>query len=480
MRWRKAQLSGTGESFVLPKRWRDAEVLDGDSIPPCRRVMLFKFGSEKGFSYEYSAYIRAAVMASKLSYTLLADDTEWVYGSLREYFLPRQIHCQPPTDWFLQDAAVPLGSKRWANADRVWFSTDLIDKADDWIREEMIDQTAMKELRQRQFRDILPQGETLPPELEDVFRDFAAATRELWRPNDQLATLIRSQRMELGLGGGGLRRKNHSPTWGGARRSGSDSQRPNVEDVPEDELDFEEVGGAERSDRGPIIAAYVRLGERDVRWTKDMEEVGVRGQTYGNLSLILDGANDAVRRLSKSSRAEPSYSRTNPTLFPAGVQPTLLVMSAEAVVVPSLESRSDISDVFKIQRTSPPSTETLRPWSDLLDLELSGAELSRKKDSPGSILFKFNQKLFNSLPRSLRVHLTRYFLRDLTTLALHADAFLLTGSSNVGRLACLVAGDSAVVGPRDFATGHGLGGRVRSLDGPWYPTSKASALFADE
>lgn len=44
-KWRKHQLAaaGTGESFVLPKRWR--EVRDGgDTLPVCKRVLLFTFG----------------------------------------------------------------------------------------------------------------------------------------------------------------------------------------------------------------------------------------------------------------------------------------------------------------------------------------------------------------------------------------------------------------------------------------------------
>ena len=138
-----------------------------------------------------------------LAYTLLADDTLWNYGSLREYFLPRQIHvglrlprspsestidalarvgsqCKPPTDWFLKESAVPLGSKRWANEDRVWFSSELAAEADHWIRSETLDANAMKELHSRKYGHILPQGQTLPSELEEVFADFSAAVKELW------------------------------------------------------------------------------------------------------------------------------------------------------------------------------------------------------------------------------------------------------------------------------------------------------------
>lgn len=40
---------------------------------------------------------------------------------------------------------------------------------------------------------ILPEGETLPAELEEVFSDFAAAAKELFsRPNDQVSHLLSS------------------------------------------------------------------------------------------------------------------------------------------------------------------------------------------------------------------------------------------------------------------------------------------------
>ncbi|KAL8281093.1 hypothetical protein RQP46_006451 [Phenoliferia psychrophenolica] len=474
--WRKAQLAseGTGESFVLPKAQEDDTV----ERAACKRVLLFKFGSEMGFGHEFQAYIRAHVMAQKLSYTLLADDTEWNYGSLREYFLPKLVHCKPPADWFLKEAAVPLGSKRWANEDRVWFSTELSAKADDWIRSETLDASAMRELHSRTYGHILPQGQTLPSELEDVFSDFAAAVKEIWKPNDQLSILIRSLRMELGLGAGGLRNRKNSPAWGGARRKGDDSRRLPVEDVAEDDHDYDEAGGAERSDRGPLIGAHFRSprGERAAQWTEDMSWLGAKNQQFGNLTMFLEGAKDAVGRLSKSSIAEPGYSRTAPVLFPANAEVTLLVMTAEADVVPSLEARSDVVDNYTVKRTSLPPPAVLKQWSSVLGYERN-AEAGDGGRS--SILSSFDQETFNALPRNLRVTLTRYFLRDLTTLSLYADSFLVTASSNIGRLACLIAGEEAVLGPRAFDSGHGMGGRVRSLDAPWHPMGSAAALFAE-
>jgi hypothetical protein len=178
----------------------------------------------------------------------------------------------------------PLGAKRWPNSDRIWFSRDLQLKADDWIRDETLDPNAVAELRGRRFGPILPQGETLPEAVAEVFVDFVRETSSLWRPNDQLATMLRAQRMELGLGAGGVRNRKNSPTWGGKKRKGAAQRKP-VEEVDPDQHDFDEAGGAERSDRGPLIGAYVRLGDSAKAWEESVREQGIQDQTWGNLTV---------------------------------------------------------------------------------------------------------------------------------------------------------------------------------------------------
>jgi hypothetical protein len=71
-RQRKARLSGVGESFVLPKRWRDYDAGDltipvgEESLPECKRVLLYVFKGWWGFASEINIYLRAAVIANKL------------------------------------------------------------------------------------------------------------------------------------------------------------------------------------------------------------------------------------------------------------------------------------------------------------------------------------------------------------------------------------------------------------------------------
>ncbi|GAA6051715.1 hypothetical protein JCM3770_002697 [Rhodotorula araucariae] len=473
---RKSQLAGSGEAWILPRKWRDVQAgtgevtLNGETLPVCKRVMLFRLSGTHGFSSELLHYARALVVANKLGYTLLADDAEWNYGALSDYFLPRLVYCRPPEDWFSPGVAVRVGTRRWQGQDRVWLSRECEAEVDEWIRDEMLDPVAVDELRARRFGDILPEGETLPAAFEEVFADFASAIKEVWRPNNELANLIRKQRMELGLGGGGLRHRKHSPTWGGNRRLGLSASDPVVDD-DEDREEWE-YGVAERSDRGPVVGLH--LGGAKPRL--DLSLFGLApSQKAGNLTALLLGAQDAVRRLTHASVASPSYSRVRPTLFPPSAVPTLVALTANSTAFSALSALPPATGL-NVVRTSPPAYDELLRWNDVLRLELTGA-LGPPKGDAHRLLRDWDQAVWNTdVPRALKVLLTRYFVRDLTTLALYADAFVVSAASPTGRLALLLSGEEGAVGPRDF-NGGSFGGRVRSVDAWWSPTGRAGAVL---
>jgi hypothetical protein len=161
--------------------------------------------------------------------------------------------------------------------------------------------------------------------------------------------------------------------------------------------------------------------------------------------------------------------------------------------------------LYNIVKTSTPPLEELKQrWSDILE----SAASKGGKGSSRSILEEWDQEVWNSkLPRALKVELTRYFVRDLTTLSRFADAFVVsgqsqsflllplplsrissldvadvvmvligTGTSPTGVLSILLAGEEGAIGPRDFEGGS-FGGRVRSISGYWVPTSSIKSLF---
>ncbi|BGO91596.1 hypothetical protein NBRC10512_008043 [Rhodotorula toruloides] len=473
---RKQAMAGSGESWILPRKWRDIQAgegdvtLNGETLPVCKRVMLFKFGNSHGFSSEMLHYLRAGVIAQKLGYTLLGDDSGWNYGSITDYFLPRAIYCRPPVDWFSPDVATKVGTRRWQGKDRVWLSREQEVESDEWVRDEMLDPNAVEELRTRSLGHILPEGETLPPALEDSFSDFSTALREVWRPNDHLATLIRRQRMELGLGGGGLRHRKHSPTWGG-RKLGSNAAAVESQSAEEEEEEEWEYSVSRRSDRGPVVGVHL-AGDRP---RVDLSIYGIQRQRAGNLSAVFEGVSDAVRRLTHSSMASPSYSRSRPTIFPPTATPTLVALTSNATLF-SLFTSDSSAVSYNVLRTSPPPYDELKRYNDILRLELT-PDLAAPKGSANKLLREWDQAVWNrDVPKPLKVLLTQYFLRDLTVLSQHADAFVVSGASPTGRLAILLSGEDGAIGPRDFHGGS-FGGRVRSIDGFWVPTGKAKALY---
>ncbi|GAA5896019.1 hypothetical protein JCM8208_007507 [Rhodotorula glutinis] len=486
-RERKALRQGAPESWVLPRKWRDVRAGDGDvvvngeTLPACKRVMLFRMGDKHGFSSEMLHYARALVVANKLGYALLADDAQWNYGALSDYFVPRLVHCRPPEDWFSTAAATRVGTRRWQGQDRVWLGRETEPQVDEWIRDEMLDPNDLDELRARKFAPgttVLPEGETLPSAFEEVFADFAAALKEVWRPNQELAALVRKQRMELGLGGGGLRHRKHSPTWGGNRRKGA-APVDTSEDDEEQDREAYEFGVAERSDRGPVVGLHLgglkpSLSLSLFGLSPAPGAAAAASFHVGDPSALLAAAHDATRRLTHASSASPSYSRVRPTLFPPGTTATLVALTANASAFDDVAARPE-SVEFNVVRTSAPASDELARWDEALGGSSSGGEGEGARAD--RLLSEWDQKRWNDeVPRGLKVLLARHFARDLTTLSLYADAFIVSAASPTGRLALLLSGEEGAVGPRDFHGGS-FGGRVRSVDAWWSPTARVQAVL---
>lgn len=122
----------------------------------------------------------------------------------------------------------------------------------------------------------------------------------------------------------------------------------------------------------------------------------------------------------------------------------------DAHLLSSLTSRYPQYSSYLLSTPSPPPLAKLRQWNE------SSAAIAH-------LQAHYDQRTFNELPQSLRTTLARFYVRDLTVLSLYADAFIVSGKSNTGQLAMVIAGEDAVIGFR------GLGGRIRSVDLPWSP-----------
>lgn len=100
-------------------------------------------------------------------------------------------------------------------------------------------------------------------------------------------------------------------------------------------------------------------------------------------------------------------------------------MTAESTVLNDL-GRDKLSSTFAIDTTTTPAPQSLADWSqDLRGIGLTPQQLKEKGRT--AVLSSYNQGEFNGLPDKLRVHLTRFFVRDLDLLGKWADAAVVTG-----------------------------------------------------
>ncbi|BGP11686.1 hypothetical protein JCM10049v2_007606 [Rhodotorula toruloides] len=444
---------------------------DPATLPPCERILLFTFMPWWGFASEYILYARAAAAAKKLNYTFLEDDRNWNYGRLSNYFLPRTLSCVPPSDWSNPALAIPLSPSSASSSPphaRLKYSRLNLGDIDDWTRETYLsspgtqaDLLALQESdrahRVQGDRWILGEGETLPEAFAEVFGD------------------------QIGL---------DAPRW----------------------LADEEGEG---EGRGPVVAVHVRLGDKASEYEHDAEEMGITN-SFGNLTVYIEAAHDAYRRLipspypafTSSSSSDPDTDAS--ARFSPYAPPTLLLITAEPSIPSRLREEVRLADPWRVVQT--PGVESQDEGGGAAEERLrkeGGVGGGRPKAyaaaaaaaadtgkmikivSPPSPLPRrrrsldsgYTQQSFNALPLLSRVAHTQAFVRDLTLLARSGeeeegvDAAVVSGASNVGRLAMLIAGKEAVMGPRDEQTGRPLGGRIRSVDAHFYPTAYSSAVY---
>ncbi|GAA6025320.1 hypothetical protein JCM10207_006244 [Rhodosporidiobolus poonsookiae] len=497
------------DPFLRPERVSNARpwvlAKPADQLPPCDKILLFTFMPWWGFASEYILYARAAAAAKRLGYTLVEDDSNWNYGRLSNYFLQRKLSCVPPSDWADHRKAYPLHQgSNWRGRPRLRYSRTILSNIDDWTRDEYLSsaesktqlaklQRTDKKHAERADRWILEEGGSLPNVFEEVFGDQAGVVKELWRPKrsmqDQVDLLVRQA---------GLSRER----WHAG------------------------ASGDNRDKRGPVIALHVRLGDKASEYEHDSAEMGIIN-TFGNLTVYIEAAHDAYRRLIPSRY--PSLAASAPSTdlrFTPYARPSLLLVTAEPGISSQLAT-IPLAGPFRVIQTPEPDVR-LKEVADvtqdrLHELQKAEKEADERGDGPkayvaaagavqlvgGGKMVKqvkgpagaddvagrakrvkranaappadlgggYVQSAFNALPLLERVVHTQAFVRDLTVMAREADAAVVSGSSNIGRLAMLIAGKDAVIGLRD-PDGRSLGGRVRSVDAHFYPTAYSSAVYA--
>lgn len=151
-----------------------------------------------------------------------------------------------------------------------------------------------------------------------------------------------------------------------------------------------------------------------------------------------------------------------PHPFPPGVRPLVVVMSAEAGLTDRLRALDDAGAYEFI--LSPANADFTPDEQAEYDRILGAARGS------------WSQALLRRASPALRKALTRQLVAELTVYSRYADAFVVSGNSNLGRLALALAGEEGAMG---MPGKHRFGGRVRSIDVPFFPTMRLESIYPD-
>lgn len=268
----------------------------------CRRTLLLRFVLELTCS-EFNIYLRAAALSSYLDYAVVPDSRNWIYGDLREFFLPPHLGCALPTDT-LDRWALPVGVPGWRLFPRVSLSRRLRRHAllDRIVRAASVDLRSMRALRAREAaRRACGYRTARTCRMSCARRSATRSTRpeRIWRPNAHVHADVDSVRDQLGLQNATRAR--------------------------------------------PIIAIQVRLGDKE-REQRDIRFAGSH-IAFGDMRIYLDAAREAAARLHDPLLSTHPFPLPTPT--GNSTRPLLVVMTAEAVALEAL-SALDVRGEFEI------------------------------------------------------------------------------------------------------------------------------------
>ncbi|KZV80890.1 hypothetical protein EXIGLDRAFT_780389 [Exidia glandulosa HHB12029] len=402
----------------------------------CSCVVLRRFDEpNNGFGSEYNVYLHAKALENDMRWTVVRDTREWIYGDLDDIFVPPTYNCSLPSDIFDVNARRPVppwrefGDPGWRQATRLVITRkmDHIREMVKLVREHGVERDPMDELvRKMKLWTLdaehitLPYGESVPRGEEKAFRAQAAVIAKEWVPTERMQAQIDRLRARVGL-----------------------------EDV-------------DSRSRRPVVVLQIRLGDKRTE-AGDIRLAGSH-MRQDDLAVYFHAAQLALARLYSP------HLTSRPFLPNTGLRPLLIVMTAESGIVEKLVEL-DTQQEFEI---------VLRPSEDFSPDELS--EYNRvlrpnTTSTTSSLQRRWLQQDFLKASPALRQALTRQLVAELIVYSKYADAFVVSGNSNMGRLALLIAGEEGAMGP----PGHrATGGRVRSIDVPWYPGMWFESPFASD
>lgn len=389
------------------------------SAPACSRIMVRHFESFTGFGSEYGVYLRAAALSSIMGWTVVPDTKNWIYGDLSNFFTPINVECPLPADVFDSSSYHEFGLQGWENATRLRLTRGFnqLLQLEALIRHKQIDTSKTSKFVQKAKlwaldpnHMTLPYGESVPRGEEPAFLAQAETLNRQWIPNGRMQAHISRLAARLGL----------------------------------DELD--------KAKRRPVIALQIRLGDKST----EQGDIKLSGShmKYDDMSVYLQAAQLAHARL-----YDPTLT---PTPWPArkdgAPRPLLVVWTAESGVVEKLIAL-DVRREFEI---------ILTPSAEFTEKQLQEYQIVFNATAESNLARRWEQKELANASLDLRLAITRQLIAELYVYSRHADAAVVSGNSNLGRMALLLGGATGGLG---YPNHRAVGGRIRSIDVPFYPTT---------
>ncbi|KZV95063.1 hypothetical protein EXIGLDRAFT_821722 [Exidia glandulosa HHB12029] len=426
-----------GAIVLVRTRWQSAR-----KFGPCGQILVRRFESYTGLGSEYGVFLRAAALSAEMGWTVVPVTTDWIYGDLDNFFVPPSYRCTLPPD-LLDDLSTykEFGTEGWEQADRLRLTRNFhqLLHLDGLIRNRSIDPEGIRRLDMKQRlwsldeeHLTLPYGESVPRGVDKAFLEQVDALKRLWVPNFGMQAQIDRLAARVGL-------------------------------------------NEARSTRRPVVAVQVRLGDKKTE-LDDLHRVGSHMQLYASTHMpqafatLTDARSDdmnvyfqaiqvAIGRLYEPELTPGAFPRPST----GNQKPLVVVMTAEPGVTEQLSALDKRNEFDFI----------LTPSSELTPEQQE--EYDRVFNSTRAMYRRWDQKDLDNASLNLRLALTRQLIAELTVYSRMADAFVVSGNSNLGRLALTLAGEEGALG---LPGQRIFGGRVRSIDVPFYPTTWRTSIFA--
>ncbi|EGG01289.1 uncharacterized protein MELLADRAFT_111107 [Melampsora larici-populina 98AG31] len=164
----------------------DRSVADPTTLPNCSRTLLYKFVNPYGMGSELGIYSMAAVVASAFNYTIIIDDSAWVYGRLEDTTrtLFENVGWDQPDHVYVD----------WDDMGRKGITQYLLGLVD---RRTLNIHSVWNLINHREQRTVLPATQNLHYSMKSLFDARSEALRRIWRPNKRILDEIISMKKDL-------------------------------------------------------------------------------------------------------------------------------------------------------------------------------------------------------------------------------------------------------------------------------------------